>query len=99
MLGEFTTSAATAQEASRVITESARLVRITGTRAPGSNGTQDFGMFDADSAGNLNGRKVAACSTTNMEDGQNESVTFTAMDSATSGKATARVPGGAWVCQ
>ena len=74
-------------------------IKITGTRAPGSNGTQDFGMFDADIACNLNGRKVAACSTTNMEDGQNESVTFTAMDSATSGKATARVPGGAWVCQ
>jgi hypothetical protein len=74
-------------------------VKITATRAPGSNNAQDFGMFTADSAGVLNGRKVAACSTTRSEDGQNESVTFTAADSATGVKATARVEGGAWVCQ
>ena len=73
-------------------------IKIAGSRAPGSNNLQDFGMFSADSAGNLAGRKVSACSTTNMEDGQNESVTFTATDSATSAKVTARVPGGAWVC-
>lgn len=73
-------------------------VKINGTRAPGSNNMQDFGMFSADSSGNLTGRKVTACSTTNMEDGQNESVTFTATDSATSVKVTAKVPGGAWVC-
>ncbi len=73
-------------------------VKISGTRAPGSNNMQDFGMFGADSTGNLTGRKVTACSTTNMEDGQNESVTFTATDSATSVKVTAKVPGGAWVC-
>lgn len=74
-------------------------VKITATRAPGSNNLQDFGMFSADSTGNLNGRKIAACSTNRSEDGQNESVTFTAADSATGVKATTRVEGGAWVCQ
>lgn len=74
-------------------------VKITATRAPGSNNAQDFGMFSADSTGVLNGRKVAACSTTRSEDGQNESVTFTAADSASGVKATSRVEGGAWVCQ
>ncbi|MBL0171515.1 MAG: hypothetical protein IPP90_12425 [Gemmatimonadaceae bacterium] len=73
-------------------------VKITGTRAPGSNNAQDFGMFSVDSAGSLSGRKIAACSTPRAEDGQNESVTFTATDSATAVKATARVEGGAWVC-
>ena len=74
-------------------------IKITGSRAPGSNNVQDFGMFSADEKGELNGRKSAACSTTNMEDGQNESVTITAVDSATpANKATAKVPGGAWVC-
>ncbi len=74
-------------------------VKITGTRAPGSNNLQDFGMFSADSTGNLAGRKVAACSTNSMDDGQNESVTITAADSATGVKITAKVQGGAWVCQ
>ncbi len=74
-------------------------IKITGSRAPGSNGAQDFGMFSADSAGVLAARKVAACSTTNMEDGQNEQVTITAADSATGAKVTQRVQGGAWVCQ
>ena len=73
-------------------------IKITGSRAPGSNNVQDFGMYSADSAGILNGRKLAACSTNRMEDGQNESVTITAADSATGVKATARVEGGAWVC-
>ena len=73
-------------------------VKITATRAPGSNNAQDFGMFSADSAGNVAGRKVAACSTTNMDDA-NEMVTFTAADSATRVKVTAQVQGGAWVCQ
>ncbi len=74
-------------------------IKITGTRAPGSNGAQDFGTFSADSAGVLAGRKVAACSTANIEDGQNEQVTITAADSATGVKVTQRVQGGAWVCQ
>jgi methionine-rich copper-binding protein CopC len=74
-------------------------IKITGSRAPGSNRTQDFGMYSADSAGTLSGRKLAACSTNNMEDGQNEAVTVTAMDSASGVKATAKVEGGAWVCQ
>jgi len=73
-------------------------VKISGTRAPGSNNMQEFGMYSADSTGTVHGRKVAACSTNSMDDGQNESVTFTATDSATSAKATAKVPGGAWVC-
>jgi hypothetical protein len=70
-------------------------IKITGSRAPGSTNVQDFGM---PTAGILNGRKLAACSTNRMEDGQNESVTITAADSATGVKATARVEGGAWVC-
>lgn len=74
-------------------------IKITATRAPGSNNAQDFGMFSADSTGVLNGRKVAACSTNRMEDAQNESVTFTAADSASGAKVTTRVEGGAWVCQ
>ena len=75
-------------------------IKITGSRAPGATGTQDFGMFSADEKGELNARKAAACSTTNMEDGQNEQVTFTAVDSAApANKATTKVPGGAWVCQ
>ncbi len=73
-------------------------VKITATRSPGSNNAQDFGMFSADSAGNVAARKVAACSTTNMDDA-NEMVTFTAADSATGVKVTAKVQGGAWVCQ
>jgi len=74
-------------------------VKITGTRAPGANGTQDFGMFSADSAGNFQMRKVVGCSTSNMEDGQNDQVTITAADSATGVKVTQKVQGGAWVCQ
>ena len=75
-------------------------IKITGTRAPGATGSQDFGMFGADDKGELNARKTAACSTPNMEDGQNEQVTFTAVDSAApTNKASAKVPGGAWVCQ
>jgi hypothetical protein len=75
-------------------------IKITGTRAPGSSNNQDFGMFSADAKGELTGRKTQACSTTREEDGQNESVTITAVDSATpANKATAKVPGGAWVCQ
>lgn len=74
-------------------------IKITATRAPGSTKPQDFGMFDADDKGEFQVRKVAACSTNNMEDAQNEPVTFTAADSATGVKATQRVEGGAWVCQ
>jgi hypothetical protein len=73
-------------------------VKITATRAPGAANAQDFGMYSADSTGTLNGRKVVACSTTRDED-SNEIVTFTAADSASGVKATAKVNGGAWVCQ
>jgi hypothetical protein len=73
-------------------------VKITGTRAPGASSAQDFGMFSADEAGALTGKKTAPCSTSRAEDGQAEQVTITATDSATSVKATARVDGGAWVC-
>lgn len=73
-------------------------IKISASRAPGSTNAQQFGMFSADSAGNLTARKVSACSTENMEDGQNDFVTFTATDSATSAKGTAKVSGGAWVC-
>ncbi len=74
-------------------------VKITGTRAPGASAAQDFGMFDADTAGMVTGRKVVGCTTPNMEDGQNETVTVTAVDLAVpASKVTVRVPGGAWVC-
>lgn len=75
----------------------ARLI-ITGTRAPGSNVKQDIGTFSADEKGELNERKLVACSTNRMEDGQNEPVTFTVKDSASGASATKRVEGGAWVC-
>jgi len=75
----------------------ARLI-ITGTRAPGSNNKQDIGTFSADEKGELNERKLVACSTNRMEDGQNEPVTFTVKDSASGATATKRVEGGAWVC-
>jgi anti-sigma factor RsiW len=74
-------------------------IKITGSRAPGSSTVQDFGTFDADTTGGLTGRKVVGCTTPNMEDGQNETVTVTAVDLATpASKVTVRVPGGAWVC-
>jgi len=74
-------------------------LKVTGTRAPGASGTQDFGMFSADSSGNLTARKIATCSTSNTEDGSREPVTITATDSATGSKAMTKVQGGAWVCQ
>ncbi len=74
-------------------------VKLTATRPPGSNKAQDFGMVDADSTGAFTMRKVTLCSTNNQDDGQTESVTFTAADSATGVKATATAKGGAWVCQ
>lgn len=74
-------------------------VKITGTRAPGASGAQDFGMFAADSSGSFSTRKVVTCTTSNMEDGSNESVTITAADSATGMKVSQKVQGGAWVCQ
>lgn len=74
-------------------------IKITGTRAPGTVAPQDFGTFDADSAGMLNARKVVQCSTQTMEDAQNESVEITAYDLATpTVKLKAKVAGGPWVC-
>lgn len=74
-------------------------VKITGTRAPGSNGTQDFGMVDADEQGVFTFRKTVQCTTNRMDDADRDPVTFTAADSATAVKATSKVEGGAWVCQ
>jgi hypothetical protein len=72
-------------------------IKVTATRAPGSSSPQDFGMFSADSAGVFQGRKVAGC-TTSEQDVATEPVTFTAADSATGTKVTARVDGAAWRC-
>jgi len=72
-------------------------VKITATRAPGSNTPQDFGMFSADSTGSFTARKTAGC-TTNVVEDTRESVTFTAADSATGTKVTTRVEGAAWQC-
>ena len=74
-------------------------VKLTATRAPGASKAQDFGVIDADSVGVFMVRKVVQCTTNNQEDGANETVTFTAADSATGTKATATARGGAWVCQ
>lgn len=74
-------------------------IKLTGTRAPGANGTQDFGMADVTEKGEFNLRKTMQCTTTRMDDGQNNPVTVTAADSATGVKATARLDGAAWVCQ
>ena len=74
-------------------------VKITGSRAPGAGSAQDFGMFSADSVGNLSGRKVAACTSNSTDEGSSEQVTITAADSATGAKATTKVSGAAWVCQ
>lgn len=73
-------------------------IKVTATRAPGANGTQDFGTVSADSAGKFQLRKTVGCTSTSNTDG-NDKVTFTAADSATGAKATAQVLGGAWVCQ
>lgn len=72
-------------------------VKITATRAPGSNSAQDFGMVSADSSGAFTLRKTAGCTTTNVDDAR-EQVTFTAADSATGTKVTSRVEGAAWQC-
>ncbi len=74
-------------------------IKITGTRAPGSATPQDFGMFSADSAGNLNGRKVAPCTSNSTDEGSSEQVTITAADSTSGAKATTKLTGAAWVCQ
>jgi hypothetical protein len=74
-------------------------VKLTATRAPAASKPQDFGVIDADSTGVFLVRKVVQCTTNNQEDGANETVTFTAADSATGTKATATARGGAWVCQ
>ncbi len=72
-------------------------VKVTATRAPGSSAPQDFGMISADSAGNFQVRKTAGCTTQSDGDAR-EPVTFTAADSATGTKVTARVEGAAWLC-
>lgn len=74
-------------------------IKLTGSVAPGTNNKQDFGMVDADDQGVVNFRKTVQCSTNNADDAQREPVTITAADSATGVKATARVDGGAWLCQ
>jgi hypothetical protein len=74
-------------------------IKVTASRAPGTNTAQDFGMIDADEKGEFNKRVLAQCSTNNRDDGQLETVTFTAADSATGVKVTAKTSDGfAWVC-
>jgi len=74
-------------------------IKLSGTRAPGSNGAQEFGMVDADDAGVFTFRKTVQCTTSRMDDAERDPVTFTAADSASGVKATMRVDGSAWVCQ
>ena len=72
-------------------------VKVTATRAPGSNTPQDFGMISADSSGNFQVRKVAGCTTNNVDDASQQ-IIFSAADSATGAKVTVRVGGSAWQC-
>jgi hypothetical protein len=72
-------------------------IKLTGTRAPGSNTLQDFGMVSADSSGEFLHRSVKACTATNDDDAR-EVVTITAADSATGVKVTAKVDGASWRC-
>lgn len=74
-------------------------IKLSGTRAPGSNGAQEFGLVDTDEQGAFTFRKTVQCTTSRMEDAERDPVTFTAADSAGTLKATSRVDGGAWVCQ
>ena len=74
----------------------ARIV-LTATRAPGTNGIQKFGTVSADSTGEFKHSTTAQCTTSNMDDAR-EQVTFTAADSATGTKVTARVDGSSWMC-
>lgn len=74
-------------------------IKLTGTRAPGANGAQDFGMLEVDDQGGFTFRKTVQCTTNRMDDAERDPVTFTAADSAGTLKATSRVDGAAWVCQ
>jgi hypothetical protein len=74
----------------------ARVV-ITATRAPGTNGIQKFGTVTADSTGEFKHTATAQCTTSNMDDAR-EQVTFTAADSASGTKVTAKVDGSSWMC-
>ena len=72
-------------------------ILLTGSRAPGARDKQDFGKTKADDKGNFKYSKVAACTTTKMEDAQ-DPVTVTATDSATKAAVSRKVESGAWVC-
>ena len=74
-------------------------VKLSGTRAPGTNGTQDFGVVDVDDKGVFTFRKTVQCTTNRMDDAERDPVTFTAEDPAAAVKATSKVDGAAWVCQ
>lgn len=73
-------------------------VKLSATRAPGSSAAQDFGMISADSSGSFQVRKTAGCTTQSVDDANQQPVTFTAADSASGTKITARVDGAAWLC-
>lgn len=73
-------------------------IKVTATRAPGTNKAQDFGMISADSTGEFKENATKQC-TTDSQDDARENVTFTAADSATGVSTTARVDGSSWMCQ
>lgn len=72
-------------------------IKIVGTRAPGANAPQDFGMYSADASGNVSAAKRVNCTSQREEDGA-ETVTVTASDSATGVKVSVKLLGGAWIC-
>ena len=72
-------------------------ILLTGTRAPGASGAQDFGKTNADSTGVFTHNKTMLCTTDDQQDAM-ERVTVTAADSATGTKITFRIDGSSWHC-
>lgn len=72
-------------------------IKITATRAPGTNVPMDFGYVTVDAKGEFKHRATSQC-TTNNSDVASEPVTFTAADSATDVKIAQKVDGSSWMC-
>lgn len=72
-------------------------ILLTGTRAPGAGGTQNFGKTTADSTGSFEYNRTVPCTTDNESDAM-ERVTITAADSASGTKVTFRIDGSSWRC-
>jgi hypothetical protein len=73
-------------------------LKISASRAPATNGNQDFGFITTDSTGAFKERKTTPCTTNRVEDG-NERVTFLATDSSGTIRLETKIDGSSWVCQ